>query len=113
MTPLPVARETLEGGGEPEGVESERCKPWDQSVHRVVEARRFVRNQAGDLGGGRIACFRLAGGGQRPTAYGRDRLAGFIVQPVRAQPPLLLPTPVRPRRPPAASPPAGRPRPGP
>src|SRR5260221_12786853 len=113
MTPLPVARKTLEGGGEPEGIESERCEPWDQPVHRIVEARRFVRNQTGDLGGGRIACFGLSGDGQRPTAYCCDRLAGLVVQLVRDQPPLLFHSLVRQRRHLAPFLQAGLPRAGP
>src|SRR5450631_1419570 len=95
MPPLPVASQALEGGGETERIESEWCKPWDQPVHRVVEARRFVRNQMSYLRGRGIACFGLGGDGQRQTADCGDRLAEFIVQLVRDQPPLLFHTLVR------------------
>ena len=42
VAPLPVANQTLKRRGKSESIERQRGEPWNQTVHRIVQARRLV-----------------------------------------------------------------------
>ena len=74
----------------PSASKRQRRKARNQAVHGVVQTRRLVGDQPGRLAGRRIARASLRRDREREAADGGHRLAEFIVQLVRDQPPFLF-----------------------
>ena len=87
---LPVAHQILQRVGESQRIQRQRHQPRNQAVHRIVEARRLVRNQSRGIAGLRFALAALRRNRHRETADRGDRLAEFIVQFMRNQTALFL-----------------------